>query len=380
MVFGSLKLSVLELEDPGRVTQRRALHTRSDPIRRKEDRPVATSGFRNLGRSGLRVSPLCLGTMNFGNENFGCDEKTSTDIIHSFLDAGHNFIDTANVYSDTKSESIVGRAVKGRRDSVVIATKAAAPLGPGPFEGGSSRKALMKAVDDSLGRLDTDYIDLYQMHRYDFDTPIEETLSTLNDLVRAGKVRHIGVSNWAAAHIVDAVRVIESRGWEPIVSLQPQYSILSRDIEVEIVPVCEQFGLGVIPWSPLAGGMLTGKYERGEEPSEDTRFGAPDPRTQAMWRGLALRERNYAIVDVVVEEASKLGSTPAELSLAWLLARPSVVAPIIGPKSVKQLEENLAALAVDLPAETVERIDGASQPRYPYPHNFLRMMRAEAGQ
>lgn len=340
---------------------------------------MATSGYRNLGRSGLKVSPLCLGAMNFGNENFGCDEQTSVNIIHAYLDAGHNFIDTANVYSDTKSEVIVGKGVKGRRDSIVIATKAASPLGPGPFESGTSRKAVMKAVDDSLRRLDTDYIDLYQMHRYDFDTPLEETLSTLNDLVRQGKVRHIGVSNWATAHIVDAARIVEARGWEPIVSLQPQYSIISRDIEVEIVPVCEKFGLGVIPWSPLAGGMLTGKYKRDEEPPEDTRFGAPDPRTQAMWRGLVLRERNYAIVDVVVEEAEKIGSTPAQLSLAWLLGRPSVVAPIIGPRSVGQLEENLAALDVDLPTETVARIDGASQPRYPYPHNFFRLMRAEMG-
>ena len=336
------------------------------------------TAYRNLGRSGLRVSPLCLGAMNFGNESFGCDERTSTDVIHAYLDAGHNFIDTANVYSDTKSETIVGKAVKGRRDGVVIATKAASPFGPGPFQGGASRKALMTAVEDSLRRLDTDYIDLYQMHRYDFDTPVEETVGTLNDLVRAGKVRHIGVSNWAAAHIVDAVRVIQAHGWEPIVSLQPQYSIIARDIEVEIVPVCEQFGLGVLPWSPLGGGMLTGKYKRDEEPSQDTRFGAPDPRTQALWRGLALRERNYAIVDIVVEEAEKIGTSPLQLSLAWLLARPAVVAPIIGPKSVKQLEDNLAALDLELPAETVARIDGASEPRFPYPHNFFRMMRSEA--
>jgi len=153
---------------------------------------VATRGFRNLGRSGLMVSPLCLGAMNFGNEAFGCDEEASVNIIHAYLDAGHNFIDTANVYSGTKSEVIVGKAVKGRREGVVIATKGASPLGPGPFEGGSSRKAIMQAVEDSLRRLDSDYIDLYQMHRFDFDTPLEETLSTLNDLVRSGKVRYVG--------------------------------------------------------------------------------------------------------------------------------------------------------------------------------------------
>jgi aryl-alcohol dehydrogenase-like predicted oxidoreductase len=315
--------------------------------------------------------------MNFGNSAFGCDEEVSTNIIHTYLDAGHNFIDTANVYSETKSETIVGKAVKGRREGVVIATKGASPLGPGPFEGGTSRKAIMKAVEDSLRRLDSDYIDLYQLHRYDFDTPIEETVSTLNDLVRSGKVRYIGVSNWTASQIVDAVRVIEANGWEPLVSLQPQYSILTRDIEVEIIGVCEKFGMGVIPWSPLGGGMLTGKYKREAEPGEDTRFGAPDPRTQALWRPYALRERNFAIVDVVVEEANKAGVSPIELSLAWLLRRPQVVAPIIGPKSVEQLEGNLRALDVELSEETIGKIDRASHPDLPYPHNFQRMMRME---
>jgi len=160
---------------------------------------MASTDLRNLGRSGLRVSPLCLGAMNFGNEQFGCDEKASIPIIDAYLDAGHNFIDTANVYSGTKSETIVGKAVKNRRDAVVIATKASSPLGPGAFDSGSSRKHLMKACEDSLRRLDTDYIDLYQMHRYDETTPVEETLSTLNDLVRQGKVRYIGVSNWTAS-------------------------------------------------------------------------------------------------------------------------------------------------------------------------------------
>ena len=295
-------------------------------------------------------------------------------IIHAYLDGGHNFIDTANVYSGTKSETIVGKAVKGRRDSVVIATKAASPLGPGPYEGGTSRKHLMRACEDSLRRLDTDYIDLYQMHRYDEDTPIEETLSTLNDLVREGKVRYIGVSNWPASQIAEAAVITQMKGWEPLISLQPQYSILARDIEVEIVPVCQRFGLGVIPWSPLAGGMLTGKYKKGEEPTEGTRFAAPGP-FQQVWRARALSERNHAIMGTVLEEAGKLDVSPIALALSWNLSRPGVVAPIIGPKSVKQLEDNLAALDVTLPAETVERIDAASEPRLPYPHDFLRMAR-----
>ena len=335
---------------------------------------MAARGLRTLGRSGLKVSPLCLGAMNFGNEQFGCDEKTSIDIIHAYLDGGHNFIDTANVYSATKSETIVGKAVKGRRDAVVIATKAASPLGAGPFDSGSSRKHVMKACDDSLRRLDTDYIDLYQMHRYDDTTPIEETLSTLNDLVRVGKVRYLGVSNWTASQITEACLKIDARGWEPIVSLQPQYSILARDIEVEIVPACQRFGLGVIPWSPLAGGMLTGKYKKDQEPQQGTRFAAPGP-FQRIWRTRSLSERNHAIVEAVRQEAAKIDVSPLALALAWNLARPSVVSPIIGPKTKQQLEDNLRALDIDLAADVVQRIDEVSEPYLPYPHDFMRMAR-----
>ncbi|HEY5639273.1 MAG TPA: aldo/keto reductase [Dehalococcoidia bacterium] len=332
---------------------------------------MSNTEYRSLGASGLKVSPLCLGAMNFGNDEFGCDESTSIDVISAYLDAGHNFIDTANVYSGTLSETIVGKAVKGRRESVVIATKAAGVLGPGPFESGTSRKHVMQAAEDSLRRLGTEYIDLYQMHRYDDTTPLEETLSTLNDLVRQGKVRYIGVSNWNASQIAESARLIEARGWEPLVSLQPQYSIISRDIEVEIVPVCQKFGLGIIPWSPLAGGMLTGKYKRGEEPGDGSRFSSAGP-WQQIWRRVVLRDRNFDIVDVVAEEAGRLGVAPLALSLAWNLARPGVVSPIIGPKSVQQLMDNLAALEVELPAETVERIDDVSRPRIGYPQNFYQ--------
>jgi len=312
--------------------------------------------------------------MNFGNDAFGCDETVSIAIVQAYLDAGHNFIDTANVYSATRSESILGKALKGRRDAVVIATKAASPLGPGPFDSGSSRKHVVKACDDSLRRLQTDYIDLYQMHRYDETTPLEETLSTLNDLVRQGKVRYLGVSNWTASQIVEACGIISSKGWEPLVSLQPQYSILTRDIEVEILPACLKFGLGIIPWSPLAGGMLTGKYKPGAEPEQGSRFAAPGP-FQKIWRTRSLSERNHGVVAVVLEEAGKLGVSPIALSLAWNLARPGVVAPIIGPKSVAQLNDNLAALDVTVPVDVIERIDAVSEPHLPYPHDFLRMVR-----
>jgi aryl-alcohol dehydrogenase-like predicted oxidoreductase len=335
---------------------------------------MAAVRMRRLGNSGLQVSPLCLGAMNFGNQQFGCDERASIAIIHAYLDAGHNFIDTANVYSGTQSEVIVGKAVQGRRDEVVIATKAAGPLGPGIYQGGTSRKHLLRAVDDSLQRLGTDYIDLYQLHRYDPETPIAETLSTLNDLVRQGKIRCIGLSNWTASAITEAAMLASMHGWEPPISLQPQYSIMMRDIELEIVPVCLKFGIGIIPWSPLGSGMLTGKYRPGEEPPADSRLGTPGPMT-ALWRERILRERNYRIVETVLDEANRLGITPIALSLAWNLGRAGVVAPIIGPKSVQQLNENLAALDVVLPPETVQRIDEASEPAIGYPHDFLRMMR-----
>jgi aryl-alcohol dehydrogenase-like predicted oxidoreductase len=315
--------------------------------------------------------------MNFGNDGFGCDEKASINIIHAYLDAGHNFIDTANVYSDTKSEDIIGKALKGKRDHVVVATKVGNPLGEGPFDAGASRKHIVKSCEDSLRRLATDYIDLYQLHRYDEITPLEETLSTLNDLVRQGKIRHIGVSNWTASQITEACLIVAARGWEPLISLQPHYSILMRDIEVEILPVCRRFGLGVLPWSPLGGGMLSGKYRPETEPLPGTRFAAAVPFQRA-WRARALSERNFRIVAVVEEEARALGLAPLLVALAWNLARPGVVAPIIGPKSEQQLAENLAALAVTLPDDVIARIDAASEPHLSYPHDFQRMVRQSA--
>ena len=227
----------------------------------------------------------------------------------------------------------------------------------------------MDALEDSLLRLDTDYVDLFQLHAYDARTPLEETLATLSDMVSSGKVRYAGVSNWSASQIVEAVFTTKMSGWAQLTSLQPQYSILARDIEVEIAPVCIRFGLGIIPWSPLAGGMLTGKYPRDRSPSADTRFGASSP-FQDIWIQRNLREGNFAIVDVVVEEAAKLGFTPAVFSLAWNMARPGVASPIIGPRSPEQLEELLTALDVQLPKESVNRVDEVSAPAIPYPHNF----------
>ncbi len=322
--------------------------------------------YVNLGRSGLRVSRLGLGTFNFGHAVIGCDEATSVAIIRAYLDAGHNYIDTANIYGGSLAETYVGKAIKGRREDVVVATKAGGAYGNGPFEGGSSRKALYRALDDSLRRLDTDYVDLYQMHVFDYRTPLEETLSTLNDMVRQGRIRHYGVCNWNASQITDAARLCEAHGWEPIVTLQAQYNILQRDIEVEIVAACQKFGIGVLPWSPLAGSLLTGKYRAGKEPPPGGRL--------AIFPSMLnrLTPETYAVIDIVCEEALRLGTTPVALSLAWLMQKPGVVAPLIGPETQQQLFENLEALDLTLPPETVQRIDAATAPAVGYPNNFGR--------
>jgi aryl-alcohol dehydrogenase-like predicted oxidoreductase len=322
--------------------------------------------FVKLGRSGLRVSRLGLGTFNFGHDEIGCDEATSIDVIHAYLDSGHNYLDTANIYAGSRAETIVGRAVRDRRDSVVLATKAGGAYGPGPFESGTSRKALYRALEDSLRRLDTDYIDLYQMHVFNHNTPLEETLSTLNDFVRQGTIRHYGVSNWSASQITDAARLCEKHGWEPIVTLQPQYNILQRDIEVEIVPACRRFGIAVIPWSPLAGGFLTGLYREGQPP--------PDSGRLQIFPNMLdrLTPETFDVIDLVVREAKDLGTTPVALSLAWLMQKSEVVAPLIGPENTDQLAENLTALDVKLPDATIARIDAATAPSVGYPHNFGR--------
>lgn len=322
--------------------------------------------FVNLGRSGLRVSRLGLGTFNFGHAAIGCDEATSIAIIHAYLDAGHNYVDTANIYGGSLAETYVGKALRDRRRDVVLATKGGGAYGGGPHERGTSRAALYKAVDASLLRLDTDYIDLYQLHVYDYESPLEETLSTLHDLTRQGKIRYYGVSNWNGAQITDAARLCELHGWAAPITLQQQYNLLQRDLEVEIEPVCQRFGIGILPWSPLAGGLLSGIY-RANQP-------APDSGRLRIFPSMLSRltPETYAVIDLVCEEAARLGATPTALSLAWLMQRPGVVAPLIGPENLQQLDENLAALELTLPPETVERLDAATAPVVGYPHNFGR--------
>ncbi len=313
--------------------------------------------FVTLGKSGLKVSRLCLGTMNFGNEQWGCDEPTSAKIIDRFLEDGNNFIDTANVYAGGRSEEIVGRAIAARRDEVVLATKGFNPEGPGPNQWGNSRANLTRSLEHSLQRLGTDYVDLYQCHAWDPTTPIEETMDTLDGFVRSGKVRYIGCSNWLASQIVEA----QHAGATPLVSLQPQYSLVVRDIEIDILPTCTRHGLGVIVWSPLAGGLLTGKHKR-DAAASGSRFDsvAAGDIWELLKRSL-FTEKNFSVVDKVGEIASKFGTTHTAVAIAWTIAQPGVTSSIIGPRTVEQLEDNLAATAVTLDADTLKELDRASR-------------------
>src|SRR4051794_9983 len=267
--------------------------------------------YVTMGNSGFKVSRACLGAMNFGTAGGPGGEDEARRIIDAFLDGGNNFIDTANVYTGGQSEQVVGRAIKAKRDFVVLATKARGPQGPGPNDSGLSRVHLTRALEASLRRLGTDYVDLYQCHAWDADTPIEETMATLDGFVKAGKVRYIGCSNFTGSQIVEAQWAAERIGGTPFVSLQPRYSLLARDIEADVLPTCQRQGLGTLVYSPLGGGVLTGKYNRGEAPAPDTRYGrgGSDPRRQ-QFMARVLNDRNLDIADAVGKVAAELGTTP----------------------------------------------------------------------
>ena len=324
--------------------------------------------YTRLGNTGLMVSELCLGCMTFGKE---ADEETSRELVGRFLEAGGNFLDTADVYSDGVSEEITGRALEGVRDDIVLATKVRFPMGEGPNDVGLSRKHIMQGCEDSLGRLGTDYIDLYQVHCWDGATPLEETLSALTDLVRSGKVRYIGVSNFTGWQLMKSQSVSEAEGFEKFVSLQPQYSLVERNIEREILPVCVEEGLGVIPWSPLGGGFLSGKYRRGEEPPEDSRIAGAEESMEEYWDRRAT-ERNWATLDVVGRISEETGNSYAQISLNWLLRQGAVTAPIIGARTPEQLEDNLGATGWELTREQTEELSGASALEDVYPYRFIR--------
>ncbi len=322
--------------------------------------------YVTLGRSGLVVSRLCLGTMTFGRE---ADEAASTAMVDRFLDAGGTFVDTADVYGRGVSEQITGRAIAGRRDAVVLATKARHAMGEGLNDTGLSRRHVIAACDASLRRLQTDWIDLYQLHMWDELTPIEETLSALTDLVRQGKVRYVGASNVAGWQLMKAELVAERHGYERFVSLQPQYSLVERRLEHEIGPAAADLGLGLIPWAPLAQGLLTGKYDRGG-PSAGTRIAEASTHAVEAWERRD-SERNWRIVEVVGEIAGESGRSFAQVALNWLLTRDGVAAPIVGARHVGQLEDNLGAVGWRLTAQQVRRLDDVSAPEPVHPYDFI---------
>ncbi len=324
--------------------------------------------YRKLGQTGLMVSELCLGTMTFGNE---ADEQTSKRITDRFVEAGGNFVDTANVYSRGVSEEITGRVIRDYREDVVVATKFRFPMGEGPNDSGASRKHIISACEASLRRLDTDYIDLYQIHCWDSSTPIEETLSVLDDLVRAGKVRYIGCSNFTGWQIEKSVRVSEREGLARFDCLQPQYSLVVRDIEHEVLPVSREEGLGVIPWSPLAGGFLTGKYSREDDPPENTRMASWGDT----WKRHATSDK-FDIVDRVCEIADSRGKEPAQIALSWVKDRPGVTSPIIGARNVEQLDKNLGATGWSLEERELESLEEVSAMSYAYPYNMIARVNA----
>jgi aryl-alcohol dehydrogenase-like predicted oxidoreductase len=331
--------------------------------------------YRFLGKTGLKVSELCLGAMTLGRE---ASEADSVRMLDRLVAAGGNFIDTADVYSRGGSEEILGRWLSTKsRDDLVIATKVRFgtddPAARRPNHFGLGRKHILAAVDASLKRLGTDYIDLYQVHMWDSVTPLEETLSTLDSLVQAGKVRYLGASNYAGWQLQKAVDLQKANGWERFVSLQPLYNLLDRELEWELVPVCVNEGLGIMPWSPLRGGWLSGKYHRGlSAPPAGTRVEiAGDKGWSETWAKYG-NEHTWGIVDALTEIAQAVGKTPAQVALNWLLRQPGVTAPITGARNMTQLEDNLGAVGWTLTGDQVGRLVRASDKPLPYPYESLK--------
>jgi aryl-alcohol dehydrogenase-like predicted oxidoreductase len=325
--------------------------------------------YGTLGNSGAVVSNYALGTMTFGAE---ATEEASQAILDSYVAAGGNFIDTADVYSAGVSEEIIGRWLAQRpvvRDQMVIATKGRFPMGSAPNDVGTSRRHLTRALDDSLRRLGVEQIDLYQMHAWDPITPLEETLRFLHDSVSQGKIAYYGFSNFLGWQLTKAVYLAKAHGWSAPVTLQPQYSLLVREIELEIVPASLDAGIGLLPWSPLGGGWLSGKYKRDQPPVGATRLGENPTRGMEAWRERNADSRTWRVIDAVEGIATAHGVSASQVALAWLANRPAVTSVILGARTVEQLADNLAAVDVELSAEESQRLTDVSQPRagvYPY--------------
>ena len=329
------------------------------------DDAVPEMSYTRLGDTGLEVSRFCLGCMNFGSGEpwmIG-DREQSEEIIHRARELGINFFDTANVYSRGESEEILGEALaEYDRDELVIATKVYGEMGDGPNKQGLSRKHIIDQAHASLERLDTDYIDLYQIHRWDESTPIEETLSALDYLIEEGLVRYVGASTMAGWQFSKALYTADIEDYERFRCMQPEYNAVDRHEEANLLPICEDQGVGVIPWSPLAGGFLTGKYDRDGDPEEGLRADADEYTRQRF------TEENWEVLEEIEAIADEKDASPAQVSLAWLLHKEVVDAPIIGPRKLDHLEENVAALDVDLTDEEIDRIEEPKHPSWPAPN------------
>ncbi|MDB4970720.1 MAG: aldo/keto reductase [Myxococcales bacterium] len=333
--------------------------------------------YRTLGSSGLKVSTLCLGAMTFGEPDeksmmhkIASDEATAHQMMDRALDAGVNFIDTADVYgNDGLSERVIGRWFEKQktRDRVVLATKFRFRMGDGPNSSGASRHRIVRTVEDSLQRMKTDRIDLYQIHMQDIETPEEETLRALDDLVRAGKVLYLGCSNYAAYRLTDSLWLSRSLGLERFVALQAQYSLVVRELEREHVPLSQKFGLGILPWSPLASGFLSGKYKKGAPPPAGTRLDK-----LKSWLEQFDNERGWRILAAVEGVAKELGTTHSAVALRWLIQKPAVTSVIMGVRTLAQLDDNLKAADITLPPEAMQRLDEASRFDLGYPYDFMQ--------
>ena len=318
--------------------------------------------YTNLGKTGLKVSRICLGCMSFGSpkwRSWVLDDAASRPIIQKALDSGINFFDTANVYSNGESEAVIGRALKemAKRDEIVLATKVHGQMGKAPNSKGLSRKAIFSEIDSSLKRLQMDYVDLYQIHRFDYETPIEETLEALNDVVKAGKARYIGASSMYAWQFAQMLAASERRGWAKFVSMQPQYNLVYREEEREMLPLCKQEGVGVIPWSPLARGFLAGGRD---EPRQGNTERA---RTDDFSPRLYFHESDHKVVGEVEKIAKARGNANTQVALAWVLKNPAITAPIVGTSKLSHLEDALTALTIKLDDAEIKALEGQYKPK-----------------
>lgn len=324
--------------------------------------------YRFLGNTGLKVSELAFGTQTFG---WGADEKTAHALADLFVQAGGNLFDTADSYNSGVAESMLGSWLKARknRHSVIVATKVFFPTGDGPNDAGASRKHIFHSINESLDRLKTDYVDLYQIHCFDLSTPLEETLSALDDLVRAGKIRYMGASNYTASQLEKALMLSEIHQWESFSALQAEYSLIVRSTEWELLPLCKEEGVGFLAWSPVAGGWLTGKYGRNQPPPSNSRVGRNDRWDDQPEQRES--ELTWRVIDNLIEIGKDCGKTPAQIALNWILQQPGITASILGVRTLEQLKENLGCIGWQLSGEEMNKLKKASDVPLPYPYRFI---------